>query len=240
VPVEALVEREPCTIICSEKGWIRAVKGHGLGLDELKYKEGDGPRFAIEAETTDKLLLFATNGRFYTLGVDKLPGGRGHGEPVRLMIDLGNKHDVVTLVPHRPALKLLVAASDGRGFVVSADEALAQTRGGKQILNLGKGALARAATPVSGDTVAVVGENRKLLLFPLSDVPEMARGRGVILQRYKQGGLSDVKAFVLAAGLTWRRGDQTRTETDLRAWIGARAQSGRIVPSGFPKNNRFA
>jgi topoisomerase-4 subunit A len=156
------------------------------------------------------------------------------------MIELGNEHDVVTLVPHRPALKLLVAASDGRGFVVSADEALAQTRGGKQILNLGKGAMARAATPVSGDTVAVVGENRKLLLFPLSDVPEMARGRGVILQRYKQGGLSDVKAFVLAAGLTWRRGDQTRTETDLRAWIGARAQSGRIVPSGFPKNNRFA
>ncbi|MGE5201871.1 MAG: DNA topoisomerase IV subunit A [Acidobacteriota bacterium] len=240
VPVEALMEREPCTVICSEKGWIRVVKGHGVALDDLKYKEGDAARFAIEAETTDKLLLFATNGRFYTLGIDKLPGGRGHGEPVRLMIDLGNEHDVVALLPHRPGLKLLLAASDGRGFVVSADEALAQTRAGKQILNLGKGALARAATPAVGDTVAAVGENRKLLLFPLAEVPEMTRGRGVILQRYKQGGLSDLKAFTFAEGLTWRRGEQTRTETELRAWVGARAQSGRIVPSGFPKSNRFA
>ena len=240
VPVEALVEREPCTVICSEKGWIRVVRGRNVALGELKYKEGDAPRFAVEAETTDKLLLFATNGRFYTLAVDKLPGGRGHGEPFRLMIDLGNEHDVVALLPHRPGLKLLVAASDGRGFVVAADEAVAQTRAGKQILNLGEGAAACAAAPVLGDTVAAVGENRKLLLFPLSEVPEMARGRGVILQRYKDGSLSDLKVFVLGEGLTWRRGDQTRTETDLRAWIGTRAQSGRIVPSGFPKNNRFS
>jgi topoisomerase-4 subunit A len=240
VPVEALVEREPCTVICSEKGWIRVVRGRNVALGELKYKEGDAPRFAVEAETTDKLLLFATNGRFYTLAVDKLPGGRGHGEPFRLMIDLGNEHDVVALLPHRPGLKLLVAASDGRGFVVAADEAVAQTRAGKQILNLGEGAAARAAAPVLGDTVAAVGENRKLLLFPLSEVPEMARGRGVILQRYKDGGLSDFKVFTLGEGLTWRRGDQTRTETDLRAWVGTRAQSGRIVPSGFPKNNRFS
>ena len=240
VPVEALVEREPCTVICSEKGWIRAVRGRNVILGDIKYKEGDGPRFAIEAETTDKLLLFATNGRFYTLGVDKLPGGRGHGEPFRLMIDLGNEHDVIALLPHRPGLKLLVAASDGRGFVVAADEAVAQTRAGKQILNLGDGAVARAAAPVAGDTVAAVGENRKLLLFPLAEVPEMARGRGVILQRYKQGGLSDLKVFILSEGLTWRRGDQTRTETDLRAWIGTRAQSGRIVPNGFPKTNRFS
>ena len=240
VPVEALVEREPCTVICSEKGWIRAVRGRNVILGDIKYKEGDGPRFAIEAETTDKLLLFATNGRFYTLGVDKLPGGRGHGEPFRLMIDLGNEHDVIALLPHRSGLKLLVAASDGRGFVVAADEAVAQTRAGKQILNLGDGAVARAAAPVAGDTVAAVGENRKLLLFPLAEVPEMARGRGVILQRYKQGGLSDLKVFILSEGLTWRRGDQTRTETDLRAWIGTRAQSGRIVPNGFPKTNRFS
>jgi topoisomerase-4 subunit A len=239
VPVEALVEREPCTVICSEKGWIRVVRGRNVPLGELKYKEGDSPRFAIEAETTDKLLLFATNGRFYTLAVDKLPGGRGHGEPFRLMIDLGNEHDVVALLPHRPGLKLLVAASDGRGFVVAADEAVAQTRAGKQILNLGEGAMARGAAPVAGDTVAAVGENRKLLLFPLAEVPEMARGRGVILQRYKQGGLSDLKVFTRSEGLTWRRGDQTRTETDLRAWIGTRAQSGRIVPNGFPKTNRF-
>ena len=239
VPVEALVEREPCTVICSEKGWIRAVRGRNVALSDLKYKEGDGPRFAIECETTDKLLLFATNGRFYTLGVDKLPGGRGHGEPFRLMIDLGNEHDVVALLPHRPGLKLLVAASDGRGFVVAADEALAQTRGGKQILNLGDGAAARVAAPVAGDTVAAVGENRKLLLFPLSEVPEMGRGRGVILQRFKDGGLSDLKVFTLSEGLTWRRGDQTRTETDLRAWIGTRAQAGRIVPRGFPQNIKF-
>jgi topoisomerase IV subunit A len=240
VPVEALVEREPCTVICSEKGWIRAVRGRNVALGELKYKEGDAPRFAVEAETTDKLLLFATNGRFYTLAVDKLPGGRGHGEPFRLMIDLGNEHDVVALQPYRPGLKLLVAASDGRGFVVAADEAVAQTRAGKQILNLGEGAAARAAAPVLGDTVAAVGENRKLLLFPLSEVPEMARGRGVILQRYKDGSLSDLKVFTLSEGLSWRRGDQTRTETDLRAWIGQRAQSGRIVPNGFPKTNRFS
>ncbi len=240
VPVEALVEREPCTVICSEKGWIRAVRGRNVVLGDLKYKEGDGPRFAIECETTDKLLLFATNGRFYTLGVDKLPGGRGHGEPFRLMIDLGNEHDVVALLPHRPGLKLLVAASDGRGFVVAADEALAQTRGGKQILNLGDGAVARVAAPVAGDTVAAVGENRKLLLFPLSEVPEMGRGRGVILQRFKDGGLSDLKVFTLSEGLTWRRGDQTRTETDLRAWVATRAQAGRIVPRGFPQNIKFA
>ena len=240
VPVEALVEREPCTVICSEKGWIRAVRGRGIALGELKYKEGDGARFAIECETTDKLLLLATNGRFYTLAVDKLPGGRGHGEPFRLMIDLGNEHDAVALLVYRPGLKLLVAASDGRGFVVNADEAVAQTRAGKQVLNLGDGAVARASAPVAGDTVAAVGENRKLLLFPLSEVPEMARGRGVILQRYKDGGLSDLKVFTLSEGLTWRRGDQVRTETDLRAWIGARAQSGRIVPTGFPKSNRFS
>ncbi len=239
VPVEALVEREPCTVICSEKGWIRVVRGRNVALGELKYKEGDAARFAIECETTDKLLLFATNGRFYTLSVDKLPGARSHGEPFRLMIDLGNEHDAAALMPYRTGLKLLVAASDGRGFVVAADEAVAQTRAGKQILNLGDGATARAAAPVAGDTVAVVGENRKLLLFPLSEVPEMGRGRGVILQRYKDGGLSDLKTFSLSEGLTWRRGDQTRTETDLRAWIGARAQAGRIVPRGFPQNNRF-
>jgi len=240
VPVEALIEREPCTVLCSEKGWIRVVKGHGVALGEMRYKEGDAERFAIEAETTDKLLLFATNGRFYTLAIDKLPGGRGHGEPVRLMIDLGNEHEIVALVPYKPGLKLLVAASDGRGLIVDAEEALAQTRAGKQILNLGEEATARAAVPVAGDTVAAVGTNRKLLLFPVGEVPEMARGRGVILQRYKDGALSDIKVFNRADGLTWRQGEnRTRTEADLRAWVGARAQSGRMVPRGFPTSNRF-
>jgi topoisomerase-4 subunit A len=240
VPVEALVERESVTVLCSAKGWIRAAKGHNLVLGEVKYKEGDEGRFAIQAETTDKLLVFATNGRFYTLGVDKLPGGRGHGEPLRLMIDLANEHDVVSILLYRPGTKLLLASSDGRGFVVPADEVLAQTRNGKQVLAPGDGAVAKVCAPAEGNAVAVVGENRKLLVFPLDQVPEMARGRGVILQRYHDGGLSDAKVFTKAEGLTWRQGEtRTRTETDLKAWWGERAGSGRMAPQGFPRSNRF-
>jgi topoisomerase-4 subunit A len=240
VPVEALIEREPVTVLCSAKGWIRAARGHSLALGELKYKEGDGPRFAIEAETTDRLLLFATDGRFYTLAVDKLPGGRGHGEPLRLMIDLANDQDIVALFRYAPGVKLLVAASDGRGFVVPADEVLAQTKNGKQVLAPADGAVARVCVPAAGDHVAAVGENRKLLVFPLAEVPEMTRGRGVILQRYGDGGLADVKVFTLADGLSWRQGEsRTRTETDLTNWRGDRAGSGRIAPRGFPPRNRF-
>jgi topoisomerase IV subunit A len=240
VPVEALVEREPVTVLCSEKGWIRAARGHNLALGDIKYKEGDGPRFAIEAETTDRLLVFATDGRFYTLTVDKLPGGRGHGEPLRLMMDLANEHDVVALMRYVPGQKLLVAADDGRGFVVAADEVLAQTRNGKQVLTPGEGAQARVCVPVEGDTVATVGNNRKLLVFPLAEVPEMARGRGVILQRFHDGGLCDAKVFTLADGLSWRMGERTRLEPDLSHWTGARAGAGRMAPRGFPHTNRFA
>jgi topoisomerase-4 subunit A len=239
VPVEALVEREPVTVLCSEKGWIRAVRGKNLALQDIKYKEGDGPRFAIEAATTDRLLVFATDGRFYTLTIDKLPGGRGHGEPLRLMMDLANEHDVVSLFVYVPGQKLLVAASDGRGFIVEADEVLAQTRNGKQVMSVGEEAQALAAVPVVGDTVAVVGDNRKLLLFPVAEVPELARGRGVILQRYHDGVLSDVKVLTRADGLSWRSGERTRTETDLSPWLGTRAQSGRMAPRGFPSNNKF-
>jgi topoisomerase IV subunit A len=239
VPVEALVEREPVTVVCSAKGWIRAVKGRNLALSDIKYKEGDGPRFAVEAATTDRLLAFATDGRFYTLNVDKLPGGRGHGEPVRLMMDLANEHDLVALVVYAPGGKLLVAASDGRGFIVNADDVLAQTRNGKQVMTLGDDSAARVAVPVAGDTVAVVGENRKLLMFPVSEVPELARGRGVILQRYHDGGLSDAKVLTLAEGLTWRAGERTRSETDLSPWLASRAQSGRMAPRGFPADNKF-
>jgi len=240
VPVEALVEREPVTVLCSAKGWIRTVKGHNVPLAEIKYKEGDEARFAVQASTTDKLMIFATNGRFYTLPVEKLPGGRGHGEPLRLMIDLGNEHDVVALFPFAPGAKLLLASSDGRGFIVPAEEALSQTRNGKAVMALGDGALAKVCAPVDGDTVAVVGDNRKLLLFPVTEVPEMAKGRGVILQRYHEGGLSDAKVFTRKEGLTWKLGEnRTRTETELRGWIAARATSGRIVPSGFAKSNRF-
>ncbi len=239
VPAEALIEKEPITILCSDKGWIKAARGHLDDVGEVKYKEGDKGRFALKAETTDKLIVFATDGRCYTIACDKLPGGRGYGEPVRLMIDLGNDQDVVALFIHRPGTKLLVASSTGRGFVVSEDDVVASTRGGKQILNVSGDEEGAGACIVGGDTVAVIGDNRKLLLFPLAEVPEMARGRGVFLQRYKDGGLSDVKTFTLADGLTWVTGAGVRTETDLMAWRGKRAQAGRLPPKGFPRSNKF-
>jgi topoisomerase-4 subunit A len=239
IPLEAMVEREPVTVVCSEKGWIRALKGHLGDLSGVTYKEGDAERFVLRAETTDKLLVFATNGRFYTLGVDKLPGGRGHGEPVRLMVELGNDQDVVAVLVRKPGRRLLVAASDGRGFLVPEDEVVAQTRAGKQVLNVTAPAVARACAPAEGDTVAAIGENRKMLLFPLAQLPEMARGRGVRLQKYKDGGLSDVRVFTLAAGLSWKLGDKVRVETELKPWIGERAQAGRLPPQGFPRTGKF-
>ena len=239
IPIESFIEREPVTVVCSAKGWIRAAKGHGAAMEDLKYKEGDEARFVITAETTDKVLVFGTNGRFYTIGVDKLPGGRGNGEAIRLMIDLGNDQDIVNLLIHKPKRKLLVAASDGRGFVVEENEVIAQTRNGKQALNLPEGVVARSCVPAEGDTVAVVGDNRKMLIFPLKELPVMARGRGITLQRYKDGGLADATVFKKADGLTWRIGDKTRTETDLVTWIGKRAQAGRMAPRGFAKSNRF-
>jgi topoisomerase-4 subunit A len=240
VPAEATVEREPVTIVLSEKGWIRALKGH-VGADgDLKFKEGDRGRFAVHAETTDKLLVFGTNGRFYTLACDKLASGRGHGEPLRLMVDLPQDRDVAGIRVHRAGGMLLVASADGRGFVVKEEDALAQTRAGRQVLNLAEGVEAVTAVPAEGDHVAALGRNRKLLVFPLKDVPVMARGRGVILQKHKDGGLADVKVFRLADGLSWKSGEnRTRTEMDLRAWIGARAQAGRLPPTGFPRANRF-
>ena len=239
VPVEALVEREPITVICSAKGWIRAVKGHAEAEAAVRYKEGDRERFRFHAETTDKLLLFATNGRFYTLPADRLPGGRGFGEPVRLMVDLGNDHEPVALFVHRPGRLLLVAASDGRGFFVSEDDAVAQTRTGRQVLNVAEGAEAAVCVEAAGDTVAIVGTNRRLLLFPAADVPTMARGRGVILQRYREAALSDAQVFERAEGLRWRSGAGVRTETALEQWRGKRGQAGRSAPRGFPTANRF-
>jgi topoisomerase IV subunit A len=240
IPMEAMVEREPVTVVCSAKGWVRALKGHVAADDEIKFKEGDRPRFHLQAETTDKLIVFGTNGRFYTIGIDKLPGGRGYGEPLKLMIDLGEQ-DPVGMFVHKPGRKLIVASTAGRGFVVPEDEVIAQTRAGKQVLNLTEGeeATAYAFVEEGDDHVAVVGTNRKLLLFPLSELPEMTRGRGVILQKYKDGGLSDVKSFRLKEGLTWRSGDRSRTETGLKDWIGQRAQAGRLPPQGFPRSNKF-
>lgn len=242
VPFEAMVEKEAITVICSEKGWIRAVRGHVDPNGDARYKEGDRGRFWLHADTTDKLVLFGTNGRFYTLPCDRIPRGRGHGDPVRLMVELGAEDDVVRLMVHEPGRTLLVASGDGRAFLVGEDHVIAQTRGGKQVLNVGRGVEARvcAEVPENADSVAVVGENRKLLVFPISELPTMTRGRGVLVQRYRDGGLSDAVAFDLAGGLSWRVRNRTRTERDLAPWIGRRAQAGRLVPRGFPKSNRFA
>ncbi|NNG04739.1 MAG: DNA topoisomerase IV subunit A, partial [Inquilinus sp.] len=239
VPLEAFIEREPITVFLSQKGWIRSVRGHVTDTADVKYKEGDRERFLLHAETTDRLLLFATNGRFFTLAADKLPRGRGFGEPLRLIADLGNEADAVALLRFDPEGRLLIAASDGRGFVVREAEVSAQTRAGRQVLNLGPGAEAKTCLRISGDTVATIGDNRKLLCFPLDEIPEMTRGRGVILQRYKGGGLSDLTVFSLADGLSWRLGERVRTETDLTPWLGKRAQAGRLPPAGFPRSNRF-
>ncbi len=243
VPIEAVIERENITIVCSAKGWIRALKGHsaedGGARAAIKYKEGDEEAYVFNAETTDKILIFASNGRFYTLSGDKLPPGRGFGEPLRLMIDLPGEVEILGIEIYRPEMKFIVAASDGRGFIVKVEDVLAQTKSGKQILNLDDKTKAATFAPALGDHIAVIGSNRKLLIFPTSELPEMGRGRGVILQKYSGGELADVKSFNLKDGLTWRSGERTRTETDIRAWIGARAQAGKLAPNGFNRSNKF-
>jgi topoisomerase-4 subunit A len=240
VPLEAMIEREPITVVCSQMGWIRAMTGHIDLTRELKFKDGDGPRHIFHAETTDRLLIFGSNGRFYTLSASNLPGGRGMGEPVRLMVDLPNEAEILALFIHRPGEKLLVASSAGDGFLVGEDEVVAQTRAGKQVLNVRDDVRAAVCRPVEGDHVAVVGENRKMLVFPVADLPEMGRGKGVRLQKYKDGGLSDVRTFTLADGLSWLDpAGRTRTVTELEEWTGARASAGRMAPRGFPQNNKF-
>ncbi|WP_058247869.1 DNA topoisomerase IV subunit A [Tropicibacter naphthalenivorans] len=240
VPLEAMIEREPITVVCSQMGWIRAMTGHiDLGR-ELKFKDGDGPRFIFHAETTDKLLVFGSNGRFYTLSAAGLPGGRGMGEPVRLMVDLPNDVEIVDLFIHRPDGKLLLASDAGDGFVVLEQDVVAQTKAGKQALNVKAPVRAKVCKPVDGDHVAVVGENRKVLVFALDELPEMGRGKGVRMQKYKDGGLSDARTFTLADGLSWLDpAGRTRTETDLGEWIGKRAGTGRMAPRGFPRDNKF-
>ena len=240
VPPEAMIEKEPITVVCSKMGWIRAMKGHIDLNQSLKFKDGDEGRFIFHAQTTDRLLLFGSNGRFYTLAASALPGGRGMGEPVRLMVDLPNEAEIVALFVHQPGRRLLVASSAGDGFVVPEGEVLAQTRAGKQVLNLKGEARARVCRPAEGDHVACVGENRKVLVFALSELPEMSRGKGVRLQKYKDGGLSDARVFTLADGLSWHDpAGRTRTQTDLGDWLGKRAGAGRMAPRGFPRDNRF-
>ena len=243
----AMIEKEPITVILSQRGWIRAMKGH-LALEQvadLKWREGDGPFIHFHAQTTDRLALFASNGRVYTLAGDKLPSARGFGEPVRLFIDLDAEVDIVQLLVVRPDMKLLVASSDGKGFVTSGEGTLAETRKGKQLVNIRPGAQLAVVRAIAegADAVAAIGENRKMLVFPLSELPELGRGQGVTLQRYCDGGLSDVIAFPLAEGLSWALGGESgrvRTETDLSAWRAARGAAGRMPPIGFPRTNRFA
>jgi topoisomerase-4 subunit A len=240
VPIEAMIDREPITVVCSQMGWIRAMTGHIDLARELKFKDGDGPRFKFHAETTDRLIVVGSNGRFYTLSAANLPGGRGMGEPLRLMVDLPNEVQIHSIMIHVPGRKLLVASSAGDGFVVLEDEVMAQTRSGKHVLNVRGDVRISVCKPVTGDSVAVVGENRKVLVFDLDELPEMARGKGVRLQRYKDGGLSDATTFVLADGLSWSDpAGRTRTETALTEWRGKRAGTGRMAPRGFPRDNKF-
>jgi topoisomerase-4 subunit A len=240
VPLEAMIEREPITVVCSRMGWVRAMTGHIDLTRELKFRDGDGPRFVFHAETTDRLLVFGSNGRFYTVSAANLPGGRGMGEPLRLMVDLPNEAEIVTILVHQPGRMLLVASSAGDGFVVPETEVMAQTRAGKQVLNVRGETRATVCKPVQGDTVAVVGENRKVLVFPLEELPQMSRGKGVRLQKYKDGGLSDATTFLRDEGLSWSDpAGRTRTERELAEWEGKRAGAGRMAPRGFPRDNRF-
>ena len=242
--MDAMIEKAPVTVILSQKGWIRAASGHVPLDQEFKYKEGDGLAFILHAQTTDKLLLAASDGRFYTLGCDKLPGARGFGEPVRTMVDLESDAHVSALMVHRPGGRLLLASTHGKGFVAAMDDLLAETRKGRQVVNLKDGAALRVIRPIgeAHDHVAVFGDNRKLVVFNLEELPVMTRGQGVQLQRYRDGGMSDATTFVLADGLSWQMGgsgERTRTETEIRMWKVARGASGRMPPQGFPKSGRF-
>jgi topoisomerase-4 subunit A len=257
VPIESLVEKEPVTVILSAKGWIRAVKGHKDdiidGSADLKFKEGDQFLAAVKAQSTDRMLMFGSDGRFYTISADRLPMGRGFGEPIRLHIELPNDAEIVGMWTYVREQKFLVVSSAGRGFVVPAEQVFAQTKNGKQCLNLSDGEKGVVCTPIPGtagtgadlltggkpaDSVAIIGDNRKMLIFPLSEVPEMARGRGVILQKYKDGGTADAKVFNYKEGLTWKSGDRERTEADLKDWKGERAQAGRLPPKGFSREDK--
>jgi topoisomerase-4 subunit A len=240
VPIEAMIDREPITVVCSQMGWVRAMTGHIDLNRELKFKDGDAPRFIFHAETTDRLLVFGSNGRFYTVSAANLPGGRGMGEPLRLMVDLPNEAEIVAILIHQPGRKLLVASSAGDGFIVPEDDVVAQTRNGKQVLNVRGDTRAIVCKPVAGDSVAVVGENRKVLVFSRDELPEMGRGKGVRLQKYKDGGLSDATTFERQDGLSWLDpAGRTRTETELDEWTGKRASAGRMAPRGFPRDNNF-
>jgi topoisomerase-4 subunit A len=233
------IEREPITVVLSEKGWIRAVRGHAVEGEAQKFKEGDKLRLLLPCQTTDRLILMASTGRCYTLRAGDLPRGRGDGQAIRVMLDMANTDDILHVFVLAEGTKYLVASSGGRGFVVPAEDLAAERRAGKQVINLRPGETPKICVPADGDHVAVVGDNRKLLVFPLDQVAELSRGLGVTLQRYKEGGLADAKVFRIAEGLTWKSGDRTRTETNLRDWLGERGQAGKMPPNGFPRSGKF-
>ncbi|CTQ66716.1 DNA topoisomerase IV subunit A [Roseibium alexandrii] len=239
---QAMIEKEPITVIISEKGWIRALKGHQVDLSSLSFKQGDKLKLSFHAETTDKILVFSTGGKFFTLGADRLPGGRGHGEPIRLMVEMDEAQDVVSAFVHKPGRSLLLSNNEARGFVVSEDDVVANTRKGKQVLNLTAPSEAALCVDATGDHVAIIGENRKLLVFPLAQIAQMGRGRGVRLQRYRDGNVSDIRVFKGEDGLTWTDSSGrsfTRSLEELSEWLGDRGQAGRLPPTGFPRSNKF-
>jgi topoisomerase-4 subunit A len=239
-----MIEKEPVTVILSARGWIRGARGHAALDGDFKYKDGDGPGFTLHAQTTDKLLIACDNGRFYTLGADKLPSARGFGEPLRSMIDIDPDAQIIALIAAKPAGQLLLVASNGRGFAAEASELLAETRKGRGVVATKEGvklALVREI-PADHDHVAVMGDNRKLVIFSLAELPVMTKGQGVALQRYRDGGLADAITLKLDDGLTWTMGGttgRTRTEKDVRLWKVARGAAGRLPPTGFPRDNKF-
>ncbi|MBB6466386.1 topoisomerase-4 subunit A [Aminobacter lissarensis] len=238
----AMIEKEPVTVVVSEKGWLRAMKGHLADFSLLTFKEGDSLKLAFHAQTTDKILVFTTGGKFYTIGADRLPGGRGHGEPIRIIVDMDNDQDIVTAFVHEPKRKLMLVSHEGNGFTVPEEEVIANTRKGKQVMNVKTPDEAKRCIPLQGDHLAIVGENRKMLVFPLEQIPEMTRGKGVRLQKYKDGGVLDVKTFAMESGLSWLDSAErtfTRSREELLEWIGTRATAGRMVPKGFPRTGRF-
>jgi topoisomerase-4 subunit A len=237
--LETAVEKEPITVVCSQKGWLRAFKGHQEPSDAVKYREGDRERFWVHAQTTDRLMMFSTDGRFFTLDCAKLPGGRGNGEAIRTFIDLPPEADLVEMFAHAPGRKLLLASTSGHGFITGEDDAVAMTKAGKRVMNVKSGAEATVCRFVDGDSIAVIGENRKMIVFALEELPEMARGQGNYLQRYKDGGLLDATTF------TWKEGlhdenNRNWTRSELKDWRGARAQAGRLAPRGWAKSGKFA
>ena len=239
---QAMIEREPVTVVISEKGWLRALKGHLADFTSLTFKEGDGLKLAFHAQTTDKILVLTTGGKFFTIAADKLPGGRGHGEPIRIMVDMENDQAIVTAFVHDPSRKLLLSSHQGNGFIIPETDVIANTRKGRQVMNVKTPDEAKLCVPFAGDHVAIVGENRKMLVFPANEIPEMTRGKGVRLQKYKDGGVSDIKFFSIADGLSWLDSADrtfTRSKDELIEWIGARASAGRMVPKGFPRTGKF-